>query len=124
MDPTCQQGTVQAGGGSVMEYSSEFRHFRWPPKFPDMNVIGHICDAFQRAIQKRSTYPLTPTDLWTTLQDSWCQLPPELLQTSIEFMPWPDTEHHMGERNILCDPLRNGEKVTSEKCANMRNFMV
>ncbi|GFU83578.1 transposable element Tcb2 transposase [Trichonephila clavipes] len=129
MDPTCQQGTVQAGGGSVMvwsvciwrdmgplirldttlkgdryvsilsdhlhqfifivhsdglrefhqenvtphttrtatewlqEHSSEFRHFRWPPKSPDMNIIQCIWNALQRAVQKRSPTPLTPTDL-------------------------------------------------------------
>ncbi|GFX58705.1 transposable element tcb2 transposase [Trichonephila clavipes] len=39
-----------------------------------------------RAVQKRSPPPLTPTDLWTLLQDSWCQLPPALLQTLIESM--------------------------------------
>ncbi|GFU65140.1 HTH_Tnp_Tc3_2 domain-containing protein [Trichonephila clavipes] len=55
MDPTCQQGTVRAGEGSVM-----------------------------RAVQKRSPPPLTPTDLWTALQDPRCQLPPALLQTLIE----------------------------------------
>ncbi|GBN37511.1 Transposable element Tcb2 transposase [Araneus ventricosus] len=153
MDPACQQGTVQAGGGSVMvwgvcnwrdmgplirldttltgdryvsilsghlhpfmsivysdglgefqqdnatphtsriatewlqEHSSDFRHFRWPPKSSDMNIIEHIWDALQRAVQKRSHHPLTPTDLWTALQDSWCQLPPALLQTSVDCMP-------------------------------------
>ena len=117
MDPTCQQGTVQAGGGSVMvwgvcswrdmgplirldttltgdryvsilsdhlhpfmsivhsdglgqfqqdnatphtsrivtkwlqEHSSDFRHFCWPLKSPDMNIIEHIWDALQRAVQ-------------------------------------------------------------------------
>ncbi|GFW92026.1 transposable element Tcb2 transposase [Trichonephila clavipes] len=103
MDPTCEQGKVQAGGGSVMvwgvcswydmgslihldttltdglrefqqgnatpqtsriatewlqEHSSEFRHFRWPPKSPDMNIIEYIWDALQCAVQKRSPPPL------------------------------------------------------------------
>ncbi|GFW68769.1 transposable element tcb2 transposase [Trichonephila clavipes] len=49
-----------------------------------MNIIEYIWDAVQRAVQKRSPSPLTPTDLWTALQDSWCQLPPALLQTVIE----------------------------------------
>ncbi|GFR22920.1 hypothetical protein TNCT_569671, partial [Trichonephila clavata] len=30
--------------------------------------------------------PLTPTDLWTVLQDSWCKLRPAQLQTLIESM--------------------------------------
>ncbi|GFX18329.1 transposable element Tcb2 transposase [Trichonephila clavipes] len=109
MDPTCQQGTVQARGASVMvwgacswrdmgslihldttltgdkcEHSSEFILFLWPPKYPDINIIEYIWDALQRAVQKRCPSPLTPTDLWTALQDSWCQLPPALLQTLIE----------------------------------------
>ncbi|GFS78106.1 transposable element Tcb2 transposase [Trichonephila clavipes] len=70
MDPTCQQGTVQADVGFVMqdnatphtskiatewleEHSSEYRHFRWPPKSPDMNFIENIWKALQPALQKR-----------------------------------------------------------------------
>ncbi|GBL93571.1 hypothetical protein AVEN_63703-1 [Araneus ventricosus] len=71
----------------LQEHSSDFRHFRWKPKSPDMNIIEHIWDALQRAVEKRSPPPLTPTDLWTALQDSWCQLPPALLQTLVESMP-------------------------------------
>ncbi|GFX80243.1 transposable element Tcb2 transposase [Trichonephila clavipes] len=37
------------------EPSAEFRHFRWPPKFPDVNIIECIWDALQRAVQNR--YP-------------------------------------------------------------------
>ncbi|GFW36472.1 transposable element tcb2 transposase [Trichonephila clavipes] len=50
-----------------------------------MNIIEYICEALQRAFQKRSPSPLTPTDLWTALQG--CQLPLALLQTLIESMP-------------------------------------
>ncbi|GFX89259.1 DDE_3 domain-containing protein [Trichonephila clavipes] len=49
--------------GRVQKYSSEFRRFRWPPKSQDMNVIQHIWDVMQHAVQKRSPPPLTPTDL-------------------------------------------------------------
>ncbi|GBL84774.1 Transposable element Tcb2 transposase [Araneus ventricosus] len=126
MDPTCQQGTVQSGGVSVMvwcvcswldmgplirlettptgdslplkathpfksivcsdgfgqfqqdnssphtsrvatewpqEHSSDLRHFHWPPKSPNMNIIEHIWDAMQYAVQKRSPPPCTPMDL-------------------------------------------------------------
>ncbi|GFS70940.1 transposable element Tcb2 transposase [Trichonephila clavipes] len=126
MDPTCQQGTVQAGGDCLMvqtnavgviwdpdasrydsdryqdnatphtsriateglqKHSSEFRHFHWPPKSPDMNITEYIWGALQCANQKRSPFPLTPTDLWTALQDSCSQLPPAPLQTLIESMP-------------------------------------
>ncbi|GFW59216.1 transposable element tcb2 transposase [Trichonephila clavipes] len=52
-----------------------------------MKIIEHTWDSLQRAIQKRSPPPLTLTDLLTALQDSWCQLPPALLQTLIESMP-------------------------------------
>ncbi|GFU38402.1 transposable element Tcb2 transposase [Trichonephila clavipes] len=55
----------------IQEHSSEVRHFRWPPKSPDMNIIEYIWDALQRAVQKRSPPPLTPTYLWIVLQDSW-----------------------------------------------------
>ncbi|GFX90538.1 transposable element Tcb2 transposase [Trichonephila clavipes] len=107
-----ERGIVQAGGGSVMvwsvcsrrdmeplirldttltgdryEHSSEFRHFCWAPKCPDLNIMEHIWNALQSAVQKRSPPLLSSTDLWTVLQDSWCQLPSALLQTLIEFMP-------------------------------------
>ncbi|GBL95793.1 hypothetical protein AVEN_717-1 [Araneus ventricosus] len=48
-----------------------------------MNIIEPIWDALKRAIQKRSPPPLTPMDLWTVLQDSWCELPPGYLQTLV-----------------------------------------
>ncbi|GFY27658.1 transposable element tcb2 transposase [Trichonephila clavipes] len=71
----------------LQEHSSEFRHFHWSPKSPDMNIIEYIWDALQHAVQKRSQPHPTPTDLWSALQDSWCQLPPAFLQTFFESMP-------------------------------------
>ena len=68
----------------LQKHSSDFIHFLWPPKSPDMNIIEHIWDALQCAVQKRSPPPLTPTHLWTALHDSQCQLPPALLQTLVE----------------------------------------
>ncbi|GFX27402.1 transposable element Tcb2 transposase [Trichonephila clavipes] len=79
MDPSCQQGTVQAGGGSVMNCyrvapgelnSSEFRHFRWPPKSPDMNLLNIYGMPCNMLFRRDLSSPLTPTNLWTALQDS------------------------------------------------------
>ncbi|GFR19908.1 hypothetical protein TNCT_623251 [Trichonephila clavata] len=91
MDPACEQGTVQAGGGSVDDlesFSITMRHPTCPEllqsgcrstllsldtsadhQIPDMNVIEYIWDALQRAVQQRSPL-LTSTDLRTTLKDS------------------------------------------------------
>ncbi|GBO01529.1 hypothetical protein AVEN_70277-1 [Araneus ventricosus] len=55
----------------LQEHPSDFRHFHWPPKSTDMNIIEYIWDAWQRALQKRSQLSRTPMDLWTALQDSW-----------------------------------------------------
>ncbi|GFW49642.1 transposable element Tcb2 transposase [Trichonephila clavipes] len=71
----------------LQELSSEFRHFKRSPKSQDMNIIEYIWDALQHAVQMRSPPPLIFTDLWTVLQDSWCQLPTTLIQTLIETMP-------------------------------------
>ncbi|GBL84798.1 hypothetical protein AVEN_93833-1 [Araneus ventricosus] len=68
----------------LQEHSSDFRHFHWPPKSPDMNIIEDILDVLLHAVQKRSSTPRTPMDLWTTLQDSWCEFPPGHLQTLVE----------------------------------------
>ena len=51
-----------------------------------MNIIEHVWDALQHAVQKRSPPPHTLTDLWTVQQDAWCQFPPALLQTLVESM--------------------------------------
>ncbi|GBN27414.1 hypothetical protein AVEN_161855-1 [Araneus ventricosus] len=69
------------------EHSSDFRHFYWPPKFPEMNIIEDIRDALLHAVEKRSPPPRTPMDLLTALLDSWCEKPPGCLQTLAEPMP-------------------------------------
>ncbi|GBN64885.1 hypothetical protein AVEN_7505-1 [Araneus ventricosus] len=63
------------------------RHFHWPPKSPEMNIIEDIRDALLHAVEKRSPPPRTPMDLWTVLKDEWCELPPRYLQTLVESMP-------------------------------------
>ncbi|GBM92888.1 hypothetical protein AVEN_205218-1 [Araneus ventricosus] len=69
------------------EHSSDFRHFHWPPKCPEMNTIEDIRDALLHAVENRSPPPRTPMDLWTVLKDEWCELPPRYLQTLVESMP-------------------------------------
>ncbi|GBN44482.1 hypothetical protein AVEN_200274-1 [Araneus ventricosus] len=71
----------------LQEHSSDFRHFHWPPNSPGINIIEDIWDVMLYAVEKRSPPPRTPMDLLTALQDSWCQLPPALLQTLVESMP-------------------------------------
>ncbi|GFT28071.1 transposable element Tcb2 transposase [Trichonephila clavipes] len=76
LDPTCQQRTVQAvmqdnatphtstiATKWLQKHSSELRHFRWPPKSSAMNISEYPWDDLQRALQKRSPYPITPADL-------------------------------------------------------------
>ncbi|GBL76368.1 hypothetical protein AVEN_53153-1 [Araneus ventricosus] len=63
------------------------RHFHWPSKSPEMNIIEDIRDALRHAVEKRSPPPRTPMDLLTVLQDSWCEFPPGFLQTPVESMP-------------------------------------
>ncbi|GBN59851.1 hypothetical protein AVEN_111685-1 [Araneus ventricosus] len=71
----------------LQEHSSDFRHFHWPPKSPEMNIIEDIRDALLHAVEKRSPPPRTPMYLLTALQDSWCEFPPGYLQTPVESMP-------------------------------------
>ncbi|GBN85786.1 hypothetical protein AVEN_167945-1 [Araneus ventricosus] len=68
----------------LQEHSSDFRHFHWPPKSPEMNIIEDIGDALLHAVENRSPQPRTPMELLTALQDSWCQFPPGYLQTPVE----------------------------------------
>ncbi|GBN70987.1 hypothetical protein AVEN_196764-1 [Araneus ventricosus] len=71
----------------LQEHSSDFRHFYWPPKSPEMNIIEYIRDALLHAVENRSLPPRTPMDLWTVLKDEWCEWPPRYLQTLVESMP-------------------------------------
>lgn len=67
----------------LKEHSLDIRHFHWLPKYPDINIIEHIWDAFQCAVKTWSALPNTSMDMWTTQQDSWCELPPRYLQTLV-----------------------------------------
>ncbi|GBN64354.1 hypothetical protein AVEN_99544-1 [Araneus ventricosus] len=71
----------------LQEHTSDFKHFHWSHKSPEMNVIQDIRDALLHAVENRSLPPRTPMDLWTVLKDEWCKLPPRYLQTSVESMP-------------------------------------
>ncbi|GBN13652.1 hypothetical protein AVEN_66181-1 [Araneus ventricosus] len=71
----------------LQKQPSDFRHFQWPPKSPETNIIENIRDALLHAVENRSPPPRTPMDLWTVLKDEWCELPPKYLQTLVESMP-------------------------------------
>ncbi|GBM74799.1 hypothetical protein AVEN_38726-1 [Araneus ventricosus] len=71
----------------LQEHSSDFKHFHWPSKSPEMNIIEDIRGALLHAVEKRYTPPRTPVDLLTALQDSWCEKPPGCLQTLVETTP-------------------------------------
>ncbi|GBM30731.1 hypothetical protein AVEN_259590-1 [Araneus ventricosus] len=83
----CDTPRVDVATKWLQEHSSEFRHFHWPPKSPEMNIIEDIRDALLHAVEKISLPPRTPMDLLTTLLDSWCEKPPGCLQTLVETMP-------------------------------------
>ncbi|GBM11549.1 hypothetical protein AVEN_240683-1 [Araneus ventricosus] len=70
----------------LQEHSFDFRHFHWPPKSPDINIIEDIWDALLHVVEKRSPPPRTSMDLLTALQDSWCEFSPGYLQTLVESM--------------------------------------
>ncbi|GBM27353.1 hypothetical protein AVEN_120942-1 [Araneus ventricosus] len=71
----------------LREHSSDFRHFHWPSKSPEMNIIEDIRDALLHAVENRSPPFRTLMDLWTVLKDEWYELPPRYLQTLVESMP-------------------------------------
>ncbi|GBM98246.1 hypothetical protein AVEN_85505-1 [Araneus ventricosus] len=83
-----QQDNVTPHASRVAtNWLQEHRHFHWPPKSPEMNIIEDIRDALVHAVEKRSPPPRNPMDLLTVLQDSWCEFPPGYLQTSVESVP-------------------------------------
>ena len=153
MDPNCQQGTVQAGGGSVMvwavfswhglgplvrldrtltgnayvqllgdhlqpfmdfmypnndgifmddnapchrattvrdwfeEHSGQFQRMIWPPRSPDMNPIEHLWDIIERSVRAQNPAPSTFSQLWTSIETAWLNIPAEDFQRLVESMP-------------------------------------
>ncbi|GFU06938.1 hypothetical protein TNCV_3456101 [Trichonephila clavipes] len=81
MDPTCQQGTVQDGGGYVMVWNM--------CNGRDMGTLIRLDTTLTGDRYKRYLPRLTPTYLWTALSPAYLcgQLPPALLQTLMESMP-------------------------------------
>ncbi|GBN74183.1 hypothetical protein AVEN_106174-1 [Araneus ventricosus] len=69
----------------LQEHSSDFRHFHWPPKYLEMNIIVDIRDALLHAVEKTSPPPRAP--MLTALQDSLCEFPPGYIRTPVESMP-------------------------------------
>lgn len=43
----------------TLEQSSDFNHYRWPPKSPDMYITEYIWDILQCTAQKTSPFPST-----------------------------------------------------------------
>ncbi|GFV74059.1 DDE_3 domain-containing protein [Trichonephila clavipes] len=75
MVPVCQQRAVEVGGGYMMVWGVS--------SWCDMQPLIHL----DTSVTEEISTPLTPTDLRTALQDSWCQSPPALLQTLVDSMP-------------------------------------
>ncbi|GBM00383.1 hypothetical protein AVEN_179200-1 [Araneus ventricosus] len=82
----CDTPRVESCYQVAPEHSSDFRHFHWPRKSPEMNIIEDIRDALLHAVENRSPPPRTPMDLWTILKDEWCELPSRYIQTLVESM--------------------------------------
>ncbi|GBN75579.1 hypothetical protein AVEN_88134-1 [Araneus ventricosus] len=97
----------------LQEHSFDFRHFHWPPKSPEMNIIEDIRDALLHAVEKRSPPPRTPMDLLTALQDSWCEFPPGYLQIPVESMP---------RRFTSLLPARGGPDTILRRCTSFFFF--
>ncbi|GBM24270.1 hypothetical protein AVEN_22596-1 [Araneus ventricosus] len=53
----------------LQKHSFDFRHFHWPPKSPEMNIIEDIRDALLHAVENGYPPPRTPMDLWTVLKN-------------------------------------------------------
>uniref|UniRef100_A0AAY5LC80 Tc1-like transposase DDE domain-containing protein n=1 Tax=Esox lucius TaxID=8010 RepID=A0AAY5LC80_ESOLU len=66
------------------EHSSEFGVLPFPP---ELNVIEHIWDAKQRAVEHRNLTPRNTTELWTALQEVWCSLPTDYFRKLMEPKP-------------------------------------
>ncbi|GBM46233.1 hypothetical protein AVEN_224802-1 [Araneus ventricosus] len=59
----------------LQEHSSDFRHFHWSPKSPEMNIIEDIRNALLHAVERRSPPPRTPMDFLIQLRTSLVDYP-------------------------------------------------
>lgn len=65
------------------EHYIDLRHFRWLPKFPDMNVINYL----EYIVQKKTPLPRTPKNFSSALKDSCCFYSPRYFKTLFVSMP-------------------------------------
>lgn len=69
------------------EHAGEIQRLNWPPRSPDMNPIEHIWDALEVRLRALNPQPTNRTQLAATLQDVWCQLPPDVFQGLADSLP-------------------------------------
>ena len=57
----------------------------WPGNSPDLNPIENVWAYVQRSLPR--TLPRNSEELWERIKNAWYQVPLELLQTLINYMP-------------------------------------
>ncbi|GBM20244.1 hypothetical protein AVEN_216662-1 [Araneus ventricosus] len=50
----------------LQEHSSDFRHFHWLPKSPEINIIEDIRDAYRHTVLEQSTIATLGGSDWTS----------------------------------------------------------
>ena len=64
-----------------------FSLLQWPAKSPDLNLIEHLLDEMEQAIQSRDPLPANLTQPWEALESTWANTSVELFRHLVESMP-------------------------------------
>ena len=59
----------------------------WPPRSPDMNPIEHLWDIVERSVRAQNPAPSTLSQLWTSIQTAWLNIPAGDFQGLVDSMP-------------------------------------
>ncbi|GIY17376.1 hypothetical protein CDAR_1601 [Caerostris darwini] len=59
----------------------------WPPRSPDMNPIENLWDIIERSVRAQNPAPSTLSQLWTSIETAWLNIPAEDFQRLVESMP-------------------------------------
>jgi len=74
---------------SIKTWMSEFvvEELDWPAQSPDLNIIEHLWNEFERSLRTRPSRPTSMSDLTYALLEEWSKIPINTLLNFVESLP-------------------------------------
>jgi hypothetical protein len=82
--PIHTAGTVQPW---FEEREGELQHLPWPGQSPYLNIAESLCSVLETRVRNRFPPPKSLNQLEDVLQEEWCKIPLETVQSLYESIP-------------------------------------